>query len=142
MGMPHTKDSGWKRPARTRQDYRRGRFKPIDLSITKNIAAMFFGIVLIIPDISFHGQGIPQKSGQCTQWICSPGLNLLSSFCVTTYQDPPLVQNMSVIRPILLTLFFFIWINNMLGLIPIPPAGANLTGNIAVTMVLAFLLLL
>jgi len=39
--------------------------------------------------------------------------------------------------PYLLTVFFFIMINNMLGLIPIFPGGANLTGNIAVTMVLA-----
>jgi F-type H+-transporting ATPase subunit a len=39
--------------------------------------------------------------------------------------------------PYLLTIFFFIWFNNMLGLIPIPPGGANLTGNIAVTMTLA-----
>jgi len=39
--------------------------------------------------------------------------------------------------PFLLTLFFFILVNNLLGLIPIPPGGANLTGNIAVTLVLA-----
>lgn len=39
--------------------------------------------------------------------------------------------------PYLLTVFFFIMFNNMLGLIPIFPGGANLTGNIAVTMVLA-----
>jgi F-type H+-transporting ATPase subunit a len=39
--------------------------------------------------------------------------------------------------PYLLTLFFFIFTNNLLGLIPIPPAGANVTGNIAVTFVLA-----
>ena len=39
--------------------------------------------------------------------------------------------------PFLLTLFFFILINNFLGLIPIPPFGANVTGNIAVTLVLA-----
>lgn len=39
--------------------------------------------------------------------------------------------------PFLLTTFFFIWFNNMLGLIPIFPGGANVTGNIAVTMVLA-----
>jgi len=39
--------------------------------------------------------------------------------------------------PFLLTLFFFIWFANMLGLIPIFPGGANVTGNIAVTMVLA-----
>ena len=36
--------------------------------------------------------------------------------------------------PYLLTLFFFIWVNNMLGLLPM---GANLTGNIAVTLLLA-----
>jgi F-type H+-transporting ATPase subunit a len=39
--------------------------------------------------------------------------------------------------PYLLTVFFFIWINNLLGLIPIMPGGANLTGNVAVTLTLA-----
>lgn len=39
--------------------------------------------------------------------------------------------------PYLLTLFFFILINNTMGIIPIFPGGANLTGNIATTMVLA-----
>ena len=39
--------------------------------------------------------------------------------------------------PFLLTVFFFIWINNLLGLVPIFPGGANLTGNIAVTLSLA-----
>jgi F-type H+-transporting ATPase subunit a len=39
--------------------------------------------------------------------------------------------------PYLLTAFFFIFFNNVLGLIPIFPEGANLTGNIAVTLVLA-----
>jgi F-type H+-transporting ATPase subunit a len=37
----------------------------------------------------------------------------------------------------LLTVFFFIFINNILGLIPIFPGGANVTGNIAITFVLA-----
>ena len=39
--------------------------------------------------------------------------------------------------PYLLTLFFFIWINNLMGLIPIFPFGANVTGNIAIPIVLA-----
>jgi len=39
--------------------------------------------------------------------------------------------------PFLLTAFFFILINNLLGLIPVFPFGANVTGNIAVTLVLA-----
>jgi F-type H+-transporting ATPase subunit a len=37
----------------------------------------------------------------------------------------------------LLTIFFFILINNLLGLVPIFPGGANLTGNITTTMTLA-----
>lgn len=44
--------------------------------------------------------------------------------------------------PYLLTAFFFIWINNMLGLIPLIPGGANLTGNIAITMSLAVMTLI
>jgi F-type H+-transporting ATPase subunit a len=41
--------------------------------------------------------------------------------------------------PYLLTVFFFILINNILGLIPVVPGGANVTGNIAVTGVLALM---
>jgi F-type H+-transporting ATPase subunit a len=44
--------------------------------------------------------------------------------------------------PYLLTIFFFIWLNNMLGLIPFIPGGANLTGNISVTLVLACMTLI
>ena len=39
--------------------------------------------------------------------------------------------------PYLLTVFFFILINNLLGLVPIFPFGANVTGNVNVTFVLA-----
>ncbi len=38
----------------------------------------------------------------------------------------------------LFTVFFFILFNNLLGVIPIFPGGANLTGNITITMTLAF----
>ena len=39
--------------------------------------------------------------------------------------------------PFLLTIFFFIWLNNLIGLVSFFPGGANLTGNIAVTLVLS-----
>jgi F-type H+-transporting ATPase subunit a len=39
--------------------------------------------------------------------------------------------------PYLLTIFFFIFFNNLLGLVPLIPGGANLTGNISVTLFLA-----
>ena len=41
--------------------------------------------------------------------------------------------------PYLLTVFFFIFFMNLLGLIVVFPGGANVTGNIAVTMVLAIM---
>jgi len=44
--------------------------------------------------------------------------------------------------PFLLTVFFFIWINNLVGLIPIFPGGANITGNISITMTLAVIVFL
>jgi F-type H+-transporting ATPase subunit a len=44
--------------------------------------------------------------------------------------------------PLLLTVFFFIWINNLIGLVPFFPGGANLTGNIAVTLVLSVITLI
>ena len=39
--------------------------------------------------------------------------------------------------PYLLTAFFFILFNNMLGIIPFFPGGANVTGNINITFILA-----
>ena len=50
-----------------------------------------------------------------------------------------LKEKASRFAPFLLTVFFFIFVMNLLGLIVIFPGGANLTGNIAVTMVLAIL---
>jgi F-type H+-transporting ATPase subunit a len=39
--------------------------------------------------------------------------------------------------PYLLTVFFFIFFTNLMGLLPIFPGGANVTGNIAVSLALA-----
>ena len=41
--------------------------------------------------------------------------------------------------PYLLTVFFFVWINNLIGLVPFFPFSANLTGNIYFTFVLALI---
>lgn len=110
--------------------------KPIDLSITKNIASMFFGVFIIL--LIFLSMGKAYRKDPV-----SPPKGLQSWFepVVIFVRDdiikPSIGPKYERYTPYLLTLFFFIWINNMLGLIPIPPAGANLTGNIAVTMVLA-----
>jgi F-type H+-transporting ATPase subunit a len=50
---------------------------------------------------------------------------------------PCIGQHYRKFAPYLLTVFFFIFFNNLMGLVPLLPGGANVTGNIAVTFVLA-----
>ena len=46
-------------------------------------------------------------------------------------------KNYEKYMPYLLTVFFFIFFNNLLGIVPLFPGGANVTGNISVTLVMA-----
>ena len=50
---------------------------------------------------------------------------------------PSIGKRYANFMPFLLTVFFFIWINNMMGLIPFFPGGVNVTGSISIAMVLA-----
>jgi F-type H+-transporting ATPase subunit a len=110
--------------------------RPLDLSVTKNVAAMFFSIILILWIFLSVGKAYrqnPIKAPSGLQSFVEPIITFLRDDVIKPAIGPKYERYM----PFLLSLFFFIWINNMLGLIPIPPGGANLTGNIAVTMVLA-----
>ena len=69
--------------------------KPLDLSITKNIAAMFFGIALIFLDISFDRQGCTVKIRSVRPAACNRLLNPLSLFFATMSSNPPSVPSMS-----------------------------------------------
>ena len=110
--------------------------KPLDLSITKNVAAMLFGLALMFWIFLSVGKAYrenPIKAPSGLQSFIEP----MVLFVRDDIARPSIGPKFERYMPFLLTVFFFIWINNMLGLIPIPPGGANLTGNIAVTMVLA-----
>jgi len=115
--------------------------KPLDFSITKNVASLFFSAVLLlmvfIPMARMYkkGNGIPRG----IQGFLEP----IVLFVVDDIAKPNIgEEKYQKYLPYLLTVFFFIWFNNMLGLIPIFPGGANLTGNIAVTFTLAIITLL
>ena len=64
-------------------------------------------------------------------------LELIVEFVYGTVIRPTLGKKSAKFGPYLLTVFFLILIMNLLGLLVIFPGGANLTGNIAVTLVLA-----
>ena len=62
---------------------------------------------------------------------------MLITMVVDDVIKPNVGKNYKRYTPYLLTAFFFIFLNNLMGLLPIFPGGANVTGNIAVTLVLA-----
>lgn len=105
-----------------------------DISITKNVVSMLLSILILW----FLLTGVAKKYKQNginkapTGW--QNALEPVIGFIQDTVAKPYLGKHYMKYMPLLLTLFFFIWINNLLGLIP---GGANLTGNIAVTLVLS-----
>lgn len=115
--------------------------KPLDLSITKNVLALFIGAILILVIFlsiakKYKQNGIAAPKG--LQSLIEPIIVFLKDDVV----KPSIGKGYEKFLPLLLTIFFFIFINNLLGLVPIFPGGANLTGNIAVTMVLAVVVFL
>jgi len=110
--------------------------KPFDLSVTKNVASMIFGCVLLLWMFLSIGRAYRKNPVSAPVGLQS-WLEPVVLFIRDDVIKPSVGPKYERYTPYLLTLFFFILINNLLGLIPIPPAGANLTGNIAVTMVLA-----
>lgn len=111
--------------------------KPLDFSITKLVFSMFLSIILllIIFGISakkYNENGVPKGIAKFTEPL------------VVFVRDEVARPNIGEkhyrrFMPFLLTLFFFIWINNLMGLIPVFPFSGNLSGNIAFTLVLALI---
>lgn len=110
--------------------------KLIDLSITKNVAAMFIAIAIILIIFISVAGAYKKRVGKSPKGLQS----LIEPIIVFVRDDiakPNIGHGYAKFMPYLLTVFFFIWINNMLGLVPIFPGGANVTGNIALTLVLS-----
>jgi F-type H+-transporting ATPase subunit a len=113
-----------------------------DFSITKNVVALFISIVLLL--FIFIPIANKYKANANT---APSGLQSLLEPIILFIQDNVAIPNIGKKKyekymPFLLTVFFFILINNLLGLIPFFPGGANLTGNISVTLTLAAIVLI
>jgi len=107
-----------------------------DLSITKTVAAIMISILLLCWILITVGNAYARNKGQAPKGIQSV-IEPLVIFIRDDIAKPSIGDDYVKYMPYLLTVFFFIWINNMLGLIPFFPGGSNVTGNIAVTMVMA-----
>jgi F-type H+-transporting ATPase subunit a len=110
--------------------------RPIDISITKNVFALFFSVALLIFIFLSVAKGYKRNKGKAPKGIQS-FMEPLIIFIRDDIAKASIQHKPERFMPFLLTVFFFIFLNNLLGLVPIFPGGANLTGNITVTMVLA-----
>lgn len=111
--------------------------RPFDLSFTKNAFGLFlccaFLLAFFLPaahQYKKNPMGKPSRYQGLVEWL---------TFMVLDGIVKPSINEKKYRKfaPYLLTVFFFIFFNNLFGLIPIFPFGSNITGNIAVTMVLA-----
>jgi len=115
---------------------------PLDFSITKNVFMMFIAVMILII-VFLNVAATYRKRG-----VKAPrGMQAFLEPLIVFVEEDIAVPNIGEKKyqrymPYLLTVFFFILIHNLLGLVPFFPFGANVTGNIAVTMVLAIFTLL
>lgn len=110
---------------------------PIDLSITKTVAGIFVSVIVLLLIFLNIAKTAKQRVN-----LAPKGLQSLLEPVILFVRDDiakPAIgeKRFEKFMPFLLTVFFFILINNLLGLVPIFPFGANVTGNIGVTLVLA-----
>lgn len=110
---------------------------PIDLSITKTVAGILVSVIVMLLIFLNIAKTAKRRANQAPS-----GIQNLFEPVILFIRDEvakPAIgdKRFEKFMPFLLTVFFFILINNLLGLVPVFPFGANVTGNIAVTMVLA-----
>jgi len=110
---------------------------PFDFSITKTVAGIIFSSILIL----WLFLAVARTASSNVDKAPSGLLGLVEPVILFIRDD---IAKSAIgekeyerFMPILLTLFFFILLNNLMGLIPIFPFGANVTGNISITMALA-----
>jgi F-type H+-transporting ATPase subunit a len=108
----------------------------IDLSITKTVFAVFISMTLLLVIFISVAKSYRKNEGKAPS-----GLQALIEPLIVFVRDDiaktAIGAKYEKYLPYLLTLFFFIFLNNLMGLIPFFPFGANVTGNLAVTGIMA-----
>ncbi len=112
--------------------------RPLDFSITKNVLGLLIDSSLLVALILscaawYRRHDVLKEKPTGIAALLEPVIMMINDDVVKDIIGPEYKRY----APYLLTAFFFILINNLMGIIPIFPGGANITGNIAVTLVLA-----
>ena len=112
--------------------------KPLDISVTKNVLGLFINSIILVLLILSAARWY--RKHDAVEEV-PKGFTGLVEMLVTMVEDDIIKEcvgkDYKKYSPYLLTAFFFIFINNLMGIIPFFPGGANITGNIAITLFLA-----
>ena len=114
--------------------------RPLDLSFTKTVAQIWIVVIFLIVVFLSCARWYKKRDEQSD----APGgfVGMMEMLVMAIYDDVVKAsigeKHFKPYAPYLLTVFFFIFTTNLLGLLPIFPGGANVTGNINITFFLAF----
>ncbi len=112
--------------------------RPLDISITKNVLGLMFDSLILVVLILlcarwYRRHDVLKEAPTGIAALLEPVIVMIENDVIKDAVGPEYRR----FSPYLLTAFFFILINNLMGIFPVFPGGANITGNIAVTLVLA-----
>ena len=112
--------------------------RPFDISITKTVATMFIDALLLLLCILLPARWY--KKHKASDPAPKGFTGFIEMFVIYVQDEiikPGVGRGYEKYSPYLLTCFFFIFTCNIMGLMPFPPGGGNVTGNIAITFFLA-----
>ena len=112
--------------------------RPFDISITKNVLGLIIDSIILVVLILlcarwYRRHDVLKEAPKGLAALLEPVIMTIENDVIKDAVGPDYKR----FSPYLLTAFFFILINNLMGIFPVFPGGANITGNIAVTLVLA-----
>lgn len=110
----------------------------LDISITKNVLAVFVNALLLVTIVLCVSRWYKKHTlddGAPKGFVGA--MEAVVCMIIDDVIKPNIGDQSARFTPYLLTVFFYILLSNLMGLVPIFPGGANVTGNIAVTLALA-----
>lgn len=113
--------------------------KPWNFSISKDVAELLMVVILVTWVFLYCARWY---AGRKPSDAAPKGFVGFMEMFVTSINDDVIKSSIGEkhyrkYSPYLLTVFFFVFTCNLVGMLPIFPAGANITGNITITFFLA-----